>query len=403
MEDLILTNGKILTPFKELNDSVLFLKDGKIEKIIKDTEFKSNKEFYDEKYKIIDINNNYISPGFIDIHTHGANNVDAAKGPYEAMTEFIVKYGTTGFLPTFWNANISDLIDACKSISRFIKNQKKGSKVLGINSEGPYLNPNFGAQDPNNSIIPRFNEYSKLLEASEGNLKLMTVAPEIEGAEELIKYLRLNDVTVAICYTEMTVDQLYKSIDMGVSHIGHIFDGFGESLAIDRWTKPYGLQEELLVCDDLMSEVLSDNVGAHVHPTWLKIILRCKGIENIILITDSRDIAGNSPGTYTMGDGFDAIIKKGEDIVRLVDGGGLAGCIMTMNGAIKNMIKHTGIDLKDAVRMVTFNPAKAIKISSSKGEIKAGMDADITVFNENIDIKLTIINGLIEYDSSIFP
>lgn len=107
MEDLILTNGKILTPFKELNDSVLFLKDGKIEKIIKYTEFKSNKEFYDEKYKIIDINNNYISPGFIDIHTHGANNVDAAKGPYEAMTEFIVKYGTTGFLPTFWNANIS--------------------------------------------------------------------------------------------------------------------------------------------------------------------------------------------------------------------------------------------------------------------------------------------------------
>ncbi len=396
-ENLILQNGIILTPFEELHNSVLFLKDGKIEKIVYDTEFKSNKKFYYGKYKIIDINNNYMSPGFIDIHTHGVNNVDATKGPYEAMSEFIVKYGTTGFLPTFWNANISDLIDACKNISRFIKNQKKGSKVLGINSEGPYLNPKFGAQDPINSIIPRFNDYNKLLAASEGNLKLMTVAPEIKGAEELIKYLRLNDVTIAICYTEMTVNQLYKSIDMGVSHIGHIFNGFGESTTLDRGTKPYGLQEELLVCDNLMSEVLADKVGAHVHPVWLKIILRCKGIENIILITDSRDINGNPPGTYTMGDGFDAIIKKDEDIVRLVDDGGLAGCIMTMNGAINNMIKHTGINLKDAIRMATFNPARAIKISNRKGEIKAGMDADIAVFNKNIDIKLTIVNGLIEY------
>jgi N-acetylglucosamine-6-phosphate deacetylase len=98
-----------------------------------------------------------------------------------------------------------------------------------------------------------------------------------------------------------------------------------------------------------------------------------------------------------MGDGFDAIIKKDEDIVRLVDDGGLAGCIMTMNGAINNMIKHTGINLKDAIRMATFNPARAIKISNRKGEIKAGMDADIAVFNKNIDIKLTIVNGLIEY------
>ncbi len=159
----------------------------------------------------------------------------------------------------------------------------------------------------------------------------------------------------------------------------------------------------LFVCCCLNAEILTYRVWGYFHPKLLKIILRCKGIENLILITDSRDIAGNPPGTYTMGDGFDAIIKKGEDIVRLVDGGGLAGCIMTMNVAINNMIKHTGIDVKDAIRMATFNPAKAIKISNRKGEIKAGMDADITVFNKNIDIKLTIINGLIEYDSSGDP
>jgi N-acetylglucosamine-6-phosphate deacetylase len=399
LNNLILINGILLTPFEELSDRVLFLKEGKIEKIIYKSEFEFNKEFYLKQYKVKDVNNNYISPGFIDIHIHGANNVDATAGPYEAMAEFVVKYGTTGFLPTFWNAGLSDLIKACKNISKFIKNQKKGSKILGINSEGPYINPDFGAQDPVNSIIPRFEDYSSLVEAADGNLKLMTVAPEVAGADDLIKYLRLNDVTVAICYTDMSIEKLYKSIDLGVSHIGHIFDGFGESVALDKWTKPYGLMEELLVCDNLMTEVLADKVGAHVHPTWLKIILRCKGVENVILITDSRDIAGNPPGIYRMSDGFDAVIKEDEDIVRLVDGGGLAGCIMTMNGAINNMIKHTGVKLKDAIRMATYNPANAIKVSNRKGTLKEGMDADIVVFDENINVKLTIVGGEIEYEN----
>ncbi len=398
---LILTNGIILTPFEELHERVLFLKDGKIEKILYKSEFESSKELYLKRYSEVDVNNNYISPGFIDIHTHGASNVDATEGPYGPMADFIVKYGTTGFLPTFWNASLSKLVSACKNISSFIRQQKKGSRVLGINSEGPYLNPDFGAQDPVNSILPRFDEYDELVRAADGNLKLMTVAPEVEGTDELIKYLRLNDVTVAICYTDMKIEQLYSSIKLGISHIGHIFDGFGESYASDRWTKPYGLTEELLVCDSLMAEVLADRYGAHVHPTWLKIILRCKGIENIILITDSRDIAGNPPGTYRMSDGFDAVIKEGDDIVRLVDGGGLAGCIMTMDVAIKNMINHTGVSLKDAIRMATFNPAKVIKVSDRKGEIKAGMDADIAVFDKNVNIKMTIINGMIEYKARI--
>ncbi|MDD5659200.1 MAG: N-acetylglucosamine-6-phosphate deacetylase [Actinomycetota bacterium] len=402
MENIILINGTILTPFEKLKNKILFLKDGKIERLISKAEFDNNKDFYKNDYRLIDVEGYYIAPGFIDIHTHGANNIDATTGPYDKMADFLVKYGITGFLPTFWNASISTLIKACKNISIFIEKQKKGSRVLGINSEGPYLNPNFGAQDPINSIIPKFEDYDALIKSSGNNLKLMTVAPEIHNAEKLIKYLRLNNIVVAICYTEMSTEQLYKSIDWGVTHIGHIFDGFGESIAKDKWTKPYGLQEELLVCDNLMSEVLADNVGAHVHPTWLKIILRCKGIDKIILISDSRDIAGNSPGTYRMSDGFDAIIKKGEDIVRLVNGGGLAGCIMTLNVAIKNMIKHTGIEIKDAVRMATYNPAKAINISNKKGEIKVGMDADIVVFNEEIEVKLTIINGLIEHnDKSI--
>ena len=181
-----------------------------------------------------------------------------------------------------------------------------------------------------------------------------------------------------------------------MTHIDHIFDCFSEPISVERGAKATGIEEEFLVCDELMAEVIADKNGIHVAPTWLKILLRCKGVENIILITDSRDITGNPPGKYIMQDGLSAVIKKGEDIVRL-DNGGLAGSVMTMNGAIKNMMRHTGISLEDAVRMATYNPAKVLKISNKKGEIKEGLDADFAVFDKDLNIKMTVLGGEIFY------
>ena len=116
-----------------------------------------------------------------------------------------------------------------------------------------------------------------------------------------------------------------------------------------------------------MAEVIADKKGIHVAPAWLKILVRCKGVKNIILITDSRDIAGNPPGEYTLQDGLKAVISEGEDVVRLANGN-LAGCAMSMNEAVRNMMSHAGISLEESVRMATYNPAKAISISHRKGE-----------------------------------
>jgi N-acetylglucosamine-6-phosphate deacetylase len=394
---IILKNGIVLTPFQKLYDKAVFLKNGKIEKLISSEELSSNNRLNLKEYEIIDAENYYISPGFIDIHIHGANNIDAVDGPYEPMSEFLVRYGTTGFLPTFWNTDIDKLTLACKKINKFIKNQTcKGAKILGINSEGPYLNPRFGAQLPERTFKPEFKQYFELVESAQGNLKLMTVSPEVPGSAELIKYLRLNDVTVAINYTDISVPELYETIKLGVGHIDHIFDGFGNSVSEEKGVRPQDLQEELLVCDNLPAEVIADRNGIHVSPALLKILIRCKGIENLILVTDSRDIAGNLPGRYTLKDGYTAIIKEGEDVVRLEDGT-LAGCVMTMNESVRNMMEHTGIGLNDAVRMATCNPARILKISNKKGEIKEGMDADIVVFDKNIDIKLSIVDGEVIY------
>ncbi|MCD4670137.1 MAG: amidohydrolase family protein, partial [Actinomycetia bacterium] len=273
-----------------------------------------------------------------------------------------------------------------------------GSKVLGINSEGPYLNPDLGAQKKELVRTPEYKDYRRLVEASNGNLTVMTVAPELKGALELIKYLRQNNIIVSIGHTDIKIDKMHEALGAGITLVTHLLNAMGDSIQVDGGVKALGIQEELLICDQLMCEVLSDKKGVHVKPTLLKIILRCKGVENIILITDSMNMTGFPPGTYSLQDGRKAIIGDGEDTVRLEDGG-LAGSVMTMDKAIGNFINHTGVKLEDAVRMATFNPAKAINFSDRKGEIREGMDADIAVFDDDIDVKLTIINGCIEYNN----
>ena len=396
MENLILKNGIILTPFEELTDKVLFLKDGKIYKLLSNQEFHNLGKNYIADYKIIDVKGNYISPGFIDIHTHGANGADAVRDSIEPMADYLVRYGVTGFLATTWTAEFDNMVNACKRISIFIKNQKSGARVLGINSEGPYLNADYGAQKPEFVRIPEFKEYSRLVEACDGNLRVMTVAPELENAYELIKYLRENDIVVSIGHTDIKLNKLHEALNLGISLITHIFNAMGVADITEKGVKPAGIQEELLICDEIMSEVMADRNAVHVNPTLLKILVRCKGVKNIILITDSMNMTGSPPGKYYFQDGRGAIITENEDVARLEEGV-LAGSIMTMNNTIKNMIKHTGVSLRDAVAMASSNPARALKISNKKGEIKAGMDADIAVFDEDFNVFMTIVGGEIFY------
>lgn len=405
MKNLILKNGIILTPSEQFRNRILFLKHGKIEKIIHKQEFDKYTEDYIKSYNIIDVNGNYISPGFIDIHTHGANNVDAVKDNIETMGELKVRYGTTGFLPTLWTAEFDRMITACRRITESMGKKRQGSRILGINSEGPYLNPNLGAQKRELVKIPKYEDYKRLFEASEGNLKIMTIAPELEGADGLIRYLRQNNVVISIGHTDIKREKVNYALNLGITLITHMFDAMGESIRGEPGTKALGLQEELLISDDLMSEVISDKNGVHVKPTWLNILVRCKGVNNIILITDSMNMTGAPPGKYYLQDGRAVIIKEGEDIVRLAEGGlkgGLAGSVMTMDMAIRNIINHTGVSIKDAVRMASYNPSRVIKMHARKGEIKEGMDADIAVFDKNINVKLTIVEGEIAYNNCDF-
>ena len=394
--DSYIIKGTVLTPFKRLKERAVFVKEGRIEKITGFAELDNYPADYVKKYKIIDAKDNLIGPGFMDIHTHGANDADAVKDDVGPMAELKVKHGTTSFFPTLWTAEFDRMLKGCRRIHDYINSQKKGSRVIGINSEGPYLNPNFGAQKKELVREPDPADYKRLIEAGGGYLKIMTVAPELPGAFELIKHLRSENIVVSIGHTDISVPEMYRSLDLGITNVTHLFNAMGDSIQYDRGTKAVGIQEELLVCGGLMCELLSDKFGIHVKPVMLKIALRCLGKDNIVLITDSMNMTGFPPGTYPLQDGREVTLEEDGDTLRL-ENGDLAGSVMTMDAAVRNFMVHTGCTVEQAVQMASFNPARSMGLSYKKGEIRPGMDADIIIFDENINIKMTMIQGIPEY------
>ncbi len=388
--NIVLQGGVILTPEGELHNQLVYIKDGIIEDIVQD------RMPFRPGFVPVKLEGRYISPGFIDIHTHGAMGADASAGPYEAMAEFHLSRGTTGFLPALWNHDINSLASAFRNISEFMQHQQAGARVLGINSEGPFLNPERGAQHRDRRLIPDEKTLRKLLDAAQGNLKIMTLSAEVEGCRELIGFLRGRGVRAALGYCSASAIRLTEARRLGINHIDHIFNCFSDPAASEGGVKPWGIEEEMLLCDDLPAEVIADRQGIHVPPVWLNILLRCKGPKGIILISDSRDPAGLPPGRYTMADGMEAVTVGEDDTVRIASGG-LAGTRMGLDDALRNFIAHTGIPLYQAAAMVSRNPAQVLGIQDRKGSVKIGMDADITVLDKDLSVAMTLLEGRTAY------
>jgi len=399
MNKYILINGKILTPFEQLNDYVLEITGNKISNIFK-SDMLDNKSYKKDYDSIFDLKGKIISPGFIDIHNHGAKEIDFLYLEKDSIDDATMHYatgGTTSFLLTPAALPFKDAINNLKRVKKVISKEYRGARVLGINMEGPYLSPKHGAQNPEYFKDPIKEEYEAIIQEALPFLKVMTVPPEIQGAKGLIKYLNQNGVIISIGHTEASRDEVDFAVLNGAKLITHIFNAMGQPSQIDGGVKPVGVEEYLMINDKLMAEVMADRYGAHIDPIFLKILLRVKGKDKIILITDSVFPAGLKSGTYSFSDGRKFIVFEG-DVNRLEANNGLAGSVMNMNNAVKNMINHTGIGIKDAVLMASYNPAKLLRIDNKKGNIQVGMDADIAIIDENINVYMTIVEGDIVFD-----
>ncbi|MGB9857030.1 MAG: N-acetylglucosamine-6-phosphate deacetylase [Dictyoglomaceae bacterium] len=381
----ILILGKVITPQKIIENGAVGVEGNKI---IYVGESKNQENFQ----RIIDFKNCYISPGFIDIHIHGAYGkdiIDGEESAIDTISRFIASKGTTSFLPTVLTAPLSDMEKAIDTVGKFMEKQEKeikGAKVLGINLEGPFLNKKYkGAQREDSIISPNIEILKRLLTK---NVKLITLAPEVEGNFEIIKYLNEKGVKISAGHTDAVSEDLEKAISLGLCHITHLFNGMRPL----HHREP-GIVGVALTNDKLSVEIIAD--GIHLSPYILKLVGRIKPKEKIILITDAMMATGLSDGEYKLA-GQRVIVKDGK---ATLSDGTIAGSTLTLNTAVKNMVEKGGFKLEDAVFIASYSPSLLLEIENKKGSLEIGKDADITIFDDNFQVKMTMVEGRVVFES----
>ena len=398
----LIKNTKIITPFTEIEDGFLVVKD-KIIHFVGDTKKdKKEYEYFESKAdKIIDFKKRIASPGFIDIHTHGALGKDYSASPDLLLedSKFRATTGVVGFLPTIGAFVSTDkILGSASRIIELIDSGVSGAKALGINLEGPYISPDVsGGMDSKFCFWEVDLDYlKKAKKIMNDKFKIITISPELKKSMEAITYLRENGVVPSIGHTLASEQLLDKAIRRGASLVTHLLNTTRQPEQNIKGVIVSGVNEYLMIRDDVMAEAICDTKGVHINPTMLKVLLRCKGVDKTIIITDSYMTPGTRTGKkFYMLDGTEFYVKDGVNVQTKSEQ--ITGSAMTMNLSVKSMIEHAGAALKDAILMASYNPAKIIGLQNRKGSIEVGKDADIIAIDENINVYTTMVEGDIVY------
>lgn len=384
---IIIINGTIITPFQLIDGKAIIVEKGKI------LEIKNEEEINNlilNGAEVVEAKNKFVVPGYINIHVHGGGGSDVMDGNYEAISQIAIthsRFGTTAFLPTTMTMDKNKIIRSLRSIHEAKLVGTGGAEILGVNLEGPYINPEKkGAQREIDIREPSIKEFVEFNKASGNLIRLVTVAPEMPGAIEFIKYLHKQGIIASVGHTNATYVQTQAGIQAGLSHVTHTFNAMR-----GLHHREPGVVGAALTSPELTLEIIAD--GIHIHPIVLKIITQIREDEKIVLITDSMRATGMKEGIYDLG-GQEVTVNKGQ--ARLKDGT-LAGSLLTMDKAVKNMISKVGVLLPKAIQMASFNPAKSIGIDDKKGSLEPGKDADIVILNKNLETELTMIAGKVVY------
>jgi len=336
-----------------------------------------------EGIEIIDAQGAYVSPGFIDIHIHGSGGADVMDATPEALqtiSSSLLQTGTTSFLATTMTMSETAIASALQNVTKHAA-KVTGAKIAGMHLEGPFLNPNkHGAQDKRYIQNPDFS----LIQPYIDQVKMITIAPEMSGAEVLIRYLseKYPHIVLSIGHSEADFVQSKESFKWGISHATHLFNAMN----------PCHHREPGIVGAVFDSDVTCDIIAdlVHTHPSVLKLVYQLKR-EKLMLITDAMRAGCMKNGSYDLG-GQKVSVENGKAVL---DDGTLAGSVLQMNKALGNMVSVTDMTLIEAVNAVTKLPAQ--KLGLFKGVLKEGYDADIVLFDENFSIIMTIVDGVIKY------
>ncbi|HHY35125.1 MAG TPA: N-acetylglucosamine-6-phosphate deacetylase [Firmicutes bacterium] len=343
---------------------------------------------------VIDAGGRRAIPGFIDLHIHGANGFDAMDGnagSLRALSETLVKWGVTAYCPTTVAASRQELCKSLEGIAEGVSLSRgpnwKGAEIVGSHCEGPYFARNRRGAQPESAIRnPNMEEVGELWESSRGTLRIFSLAPELPGAISAIEWLRQRGVTVSAGHTDASFEEAMRGVKAGISQSTHTFNGMRPMAHRDP-----GIVCAVLTADAVDAEVIAD--GMHVHPEMVKLLVRVKGTDRVIAVSDLTHMAGLPPGLYSLGDTPVELTASGA-FVRGT--GGLAGSVSPLLVAFNNLLKW-GFGIEDAVRLTSSNAARKLGLERRKGAIAPGMDADIVVLNDDGTVFLTMVRGRILY------
>ena len=339
-----------------------------------------------EGCEIIDVKGAYVSSGFIDIHIHGskgADVMDGKKSSLDIISEAVLKNGVTSFLATTMTMSKQDIKKSFETVSDYMKSESKGANILGIHVEGPFINKSYkGAQNGSYIIPPDYD----MIKSHMDIIRLMTIAPEVEGTLDFVKRLKneSSQIKFSIGHSAATFEQAINGYETGIDSTTHLFNGMtglhhrnpGIVGAVFK-KKPY-------------FEVIADKI--HVHEGLFDVLGDCIGKDKMILVTDAMCACQMDPGEYDLGGQLVVV----DDTSARLKSGTLAGSILRMNDALRNLKSHTDYKLYDLINMVTLNPATMLGLEKI-GKVETGYHADLTVFDKDMKVQYTIVNGTVKY------
>ena len=377
MKRILVTGGTVVTPFEEITADVL-IEGAKIARV--------EAEIAPDGAEVVAAAGCIVAPGAIDLHIQGHEGRDFWECSYEAanhISRAMPPHGVTGIVPTT-DGEVANLTALAEAIERGVD----GAPFLGIHSEGPFVSPErLGAIGDEKARPVDMERLKRLLEAGAGNVRIMTIAPEIPGALEAIAFLAENSVAPSLGHSTASFEEAAAGFDAGARRVTHLFNAMTSFADRDDG----GLAGAALLTDGVLIEMASDCV--HIHPAIIRLAARAKGVRQTAAVTDSVKVAGMPPGRYESGGhGYHISVESEGEPPRLEDGT-IAGSALSMDAAVRNLVETAGFSLTDAFTMAAFAPAATLGFERQKGRIAPGFDADIVIYGPQFEVEATYIGG----------
>lgn len=380
-------NGNIITPYRILRGGTLLTDGQRIAGV-------SERDIEAADAIVIDARGHYVSPGFIDLHIHGGGGhdfMDADVTAFLKVAEKHLEYGTTSMVPTTLSSDKASLLKTIEVYEAAHQQNVAGARFLGLHLEGPYVAMNQrGAQDPRFIRNPEEAEYKEVLAASEAVVR-WSAAPELPGALPFGRYLASKGILPAIAHTDAIYEEILEAYENGYTHVTHMYSAMSGVTRRNAFRYAGAIEAAFLI-DDMTVEIIAD--GIHLPAPLLKLVYKIKGPGKTALITDAMRAAGMPPGESILGglhNGIKVLVE--DDVAKMPDRTSFAGSVATADRLVRTMIQLADVPLLEAIQMITTTPAAIMGVADRKGALVAGKDADIVIFDENIQVKTVFVEG----------